>query len=568
MIAAGEEKRQKHRDSGWWGDKTLSDMFLSNAKAHPDRIALVDAPNREVFAFGVPRRLSYTELKAEVDRLSGVLLRAGIGKDDVVLAQLPNISEFVALYFAVAQIGAVISPTAVQYRSHELKSLIGIVEPKAFVCATKVKGCDHVSIAQSLIGDSVQLMTFGPDTPAGALDLSNTAGDAEADAMIILDHVASNPVDADDIFTICWTSGTTGEPKGVPRSHNHWVAVAATGYEAMKVGPGDILLNPFPMINMASIGGITMCWLTSAGTMVLHHPFDPAVFLQQIATERPTLTIAPPAVLNMLLQNEALLAKVDLSSLRVIASGSAPLAPAMVRGFQEKYGIIVVNVFGSNEGMSFITGEADAPDPELRACLFPRNGLYPSPFGMGRSANIKSRLVSPEDGMVIEDSDVGGELQIRGPSLFEGYYRAPEQTAESFTEDGWFRTGDLFEIAGDGKFYRFIGRCKDLIIRGGMNISPEEIDQLLEGHPALAEVSAFSVPDPTLGERIGLAYVPRGDVDVSLDDISEYLCAKDFAVFKFPERLVRFDSLPRNATNKVMRREVRERALALMKEGN
>ena len=568
MIAAGEEKRKKYRDSGWWGDKTLSDMFLINAKAHPERIALVDAPNREAFAFGAPRRLSYAEMKAEVDRLSGLLLRAGIGKDDVLLVQLPNITEFVALYFAAGQIGAIISPTAVQYRSHELKAIIGIIEPKAFVCATKVKGCDHVGVSQTLIGDAVQLMTFGPDAPAGALDLSNSSNDIDADALLIQNHVAANPVNADDIFTICWTSGTTGAPKGVPRSHNHWIAVAATGYEAMKVGSGDILLNPFPMINMASIGGITMCWLTSAGTMVLHHPFDAAVFLEQISTERPSLTIAPPAVLNMLLQNEALLASVDLSSLRVIASGSSPLAPAMVRGFQEKFGIIVVNVFGSNEGMSFITGEADAPDPEQRACLFLRNGQYPAPFGSGRSANIESRLVSPEDGSVIEEEGLGGELQIRGPSLFEGYYRAPEQTEAAFTEDGWYHTGDLFEIAGDSKFYRFVGRCKDLIIRGGMNISPEEIDLLLEGHPELAEVCAFSLPDPTLGERVGLAYVTRSDNDVTLEDISEYLGDKDFAVFKLPERLVRFDSLPRNVTNKVMRSEVRERAFAMIKEGS
>ncbi|MGI9361680.1 MAG: class I adenylate-forming enzyme family protein, partial [Parasphingorhabdus sp.] len=190
------------------------------------------------------------------------------------------------------------------------------------------------------------------------------------------------------------------------------------------------------------------------------------------------------------------------------------------------------------------------------------------PYGVGRSINIESRLISQNDGSVIEECDIAGELQIRGPSLFERYYGSPEQTEEAFTEDGWFCTGDLFEIAGDGAFYRFVGRCKDLIIRGGMNISPEEIDQLLEGHPALAEVSAFSLPDPTLGERVGLAYVPRADNDVALDDISEYLCAKDFAIFKFPERLVRFDSLPRNVTNKVMRSEVRERALAMIKEGN
>ena len=558
MIVAGDDKRRRYRQSGWWGDHSFADLFAANAAAHPERLALVDAPNRADFAFGAPQRLSYAELAAEVDRLAGALVAAGIGKDDVLLVQLPNISEFVALYFAAAKIGAIVSPAAVQYRSHELKGMIGVVEPKAFVCATQVKGCDHVGIARTLLGE-VRLMTFGPDAPANALDLSTARDDPQALAA----HIATYPVDADDIFTICWTSGTTGVPKGVPRSHNHWIAVAAAGYEAMKVGPGDVLLNPFPLINMASIGGITMCWLTSAGTMVLHHPFDPGVYLKQIATERPSLTIAPPAVLNMLLQNEALLASVDLSSLRVIASGSAPLAPAMVRGFQEKLGIIIVNVFGSNEGMSFITGEGDMPDPDKRASLFPRRGQYPPPYGTGRAANIESRLVSPGGVDPIETDGVPGELQIRGPSLFEGYHNAPEQTAAAFTDDGWFRTGDLFEIVENGDFYRFVGRCKDLIIRGGVNISPEEIDQLLGGHPLLAEACVFSLPDPTMGERIGLAYVPRGAEDVSLSDVTDYLREKDLAVFKLPERLFRFDALPRNVTGKVMRSEVREAALAM-----
>ena len=561
MIAAGKDKRRRYRESGWWGDRTFADLFAANATAHPERLALVDAPNRADFAFGEPHRLTYAELEAEIERIAGALVTAGIGKDDVLLVQLPNISEFVALYFAAAKIGAIVSPAAVQYRSHELKGMICVVEPKAFVCATQVNGCDHIGVAQPLLG-GIGLMTFGPKPPADALDLSTVGGNRD----VLTAHVAANPVDADDIFTICWTSGTTGVPKGVPRSHNHWIAVAAAGYEAMKVGQGDVLLNPFPLINMASIGGITMCWLTSAGTMVLHHPFDPSVFLKQIMIERPSLTIAPPAVLNMLLQNEALLASVNLSSLRVIASGSAPLAPAMVRGFQEKFGIIIVNVFGSNEGMSFITGEGDMPDPDKRASLFPRRGQYPPPYGEGRAQNIESRLVSPGGGDPIEEDGVPGELQIRGPSLFEGYHNAHEQTAAAFTDDGWFRTGDLFEIAEGGDFYRFVGRCKDLIIRGGVNISPEEIDQLLGGHPLLAEACVFSLPDPTMGERIGLAYVPRGDDDVGLPDVTDYLRKKDLAVFKLPERLFRFDALPRNVTNKVMRSEVRDMALVTLEK--
>lgn len=560
MTVASPEKRAACRAEGWWGEVTLDDLFRANARTHPARLALVDAPNRADFAFGAPRRLTYAEMEAEVTRLAALLTAAGLARGDVLMVQLPNISEFVTLYFAAATIGVIVSPVAIQYRSHELRTMIGIVRPRGFVCATQAHHADHVGVARPLLPADCRLMTFGPNPPAGAIDLS-AGGSAGADPA-----AARAGRSADDIFTICWTSGTTGVPKGVPRSHNHWVAIAAACYEAARLEDGAVLLNPFPLINMASIGGITMCWLKSAGTMVLHHPFDPQVYLRQIAVERPTFTIAPPAVLNMLLQNEALLASIDLSSVRVIGSGSAPLAPAMVRGFQERLGIEVVNIFGSNEGVSLITSAADEPDPEARASIFPRRSLFARPHGAGRGANIETRLVPPGGGAAIEDEGVAGELEIRGPTVFEGYWDAPDQTAQAFTADGWFRTGDLFEIAGGGRHYRFVGRSKDLIIRGGVNIAPEEIDQLLGGHPLIAEACAFSLPCPVMGERIGLAYVPRGEADLTLDEVTGFLRAKDMAVFKLPERLVRLPALPRNVTNKVMRSEARAQALAMLVE--
>lgn len=564
MIVASPDKRARYREEGWWGDATLADLFFANCAAHPDRIALVDPPNRADFAFGAPRLLTYAALQAEVERYAGALLAAGIGKDDVIVIQLPNISEFVALYFAAATIGAIVSPVAVQYRSHELSTMFGIVAPKAFVCGTQMHHADHIAVARPLLGSTVRLMTLGPDAPADAIDL-----DAEPPRPDLLAaYRAATTIDADDVFTICWTSGTTGMPKGVPRSHNHWVGIAPGTYVTSGLRDGDVMLNPFPLINMASIGGITMSWLRIAGTMVLHHPFDPHIYLAQIATERPSFTIAPPAVLNMLLQNEALLASVDLSSLRTIGSGSAPLAPAMVQGFQERLNLPVINIFGSNEGLSLITAPDVVPDPVERASYFP-NGLDIVPFhGTAPRRILETRLVPPTGGAVITEDGVVGELQVRGPTLFEGYWNAPDQTAAAFTDDGWFKTGDLFEIAHGGRFLKYSGRCKDLIIRGGVNISPEEIDQLLGGHPDLAEACAFALPDPVMGERIGLAAVPRAGSDVTLDAVTAFLKAKDLALFKLPERLFVFDSLPRNVTNKVMRSEVRDRALAMIAEGD
>lgn len=419
---------------------------------------------------------------------------------------------------------------------------------------------DHIGVVRPLLGDAITLMTVGPDPQDDAIDLSTANGNREA----LSHYCANHPVSADDVFSICWTSGTTGTPKGVPRSHNHWVGIAPGTFISSRLQDGDIMLNPFPLINMASIGGITMSWLRVAGTMVLHHPFDPQIYLAQIATERPSFTIAPPAVLNMLLQNEALLANVDLSSLRTIGSGSAPLAPAMVQGFQDRLNLPVLNIFGSNEGMSLITGPDDVPDPVERASFFP-NGLTIAPWYSDIPQHIMdSRLVPPDGGDPISQPNIAGELHVRGPTIFDGYWNAPDQTAAAFTDDGWFKTGDLFQLEEGGRFLRYVGRCKDLIIRGGMNISPEELDQLLGGHPMLIEACVFALPDPVMGERIGVAVVPKQGQNMSLADVTGYLRDKDLAVFKLPERLFLFNSLPRNVTNKVMRSEVRAIALKMM----
>lgn len=564
MIVAAEEKRIAYRAQGWWGDQTLADLFFANAAKHPGRLALVDAPNRADFAFGEPQRLTYTQLRTEVGRLAGALLAAGIGKDDVIVIQLPNISELVALYFAAATIGVIVSPVAVQYRSHELSAMFAIVAPKAFICGTRIHHADHIGVVRPLLGDTIQLMTVGPGAPADAIDLSNEPARPD----VLAAHSATTEINSDDVFTICWTSGTTGSPKGVPRSHNHWIGIAPATYVTSRLQDGDVMLNPFPLIAMAPIGGVMMGWLRIAGTIVLHHPFDPQVYLGQIASERPSFTIAPPAMLNMLLQNEALLANVDLSSLRTIGSGSAPLAPAMVQGFQERLGLPVINIFGSNEGMTLITGPDAVPDPIERASYFPNELIITPWFGTAPQRIMESRLVPPKGGCPITDEGIPGELQIRGPAVFDGYWKAPEETAAAFTEDGYFKTGDLFQIEQNGRFLRFVGRCKDLIIRGGVNISPEEIDQLLGGHPDLAEACVFSLPDSVMGERVGLAAVPRIGAEVTLEGVISYLRLQDLAIFKLPERLFQFDSLPRNVTNKVMRSEVRELALAMIKQGS
>ena len=288
---------------------------------------------------------------------------------------MPNIAEYPALYVAALRLGVIVSPVPMQFRRHELEQIVdtdgGACDPDG---PRRSRASHTLPIAVELdAGDRLQVLCLGPDGPAGSTAFGAAPSTAESRAALA-GHVAALAVSADDIATICWTSGTEGTPKGVPRSHNHWIAISYGHLRGAGIQRGERLLNPFPLINMAAIGGCFLSWLHAAGTLVLHHPLDLGVYLQQIAEERPHYAIAPPAILNMLLKDAALLAGVDLSCLRCIGSGSAPLDPDMIRGYHDRFGIEIVNAFGSNEGISLISNADNATDPTQRARWFPRYG--------------------------------------------------------------------------------------------------------------------------------------------------------------------------------------------------
>lgn len=548
-----------YSERGWWGREIVDDLLLAQARRRPDQDALCDPPNREALDGRPPRRLTWRALADEVGRMAGALRAFGLRKDDIVCVQAPNTVETVVLALACARAGFILSPAALQYRRHELDYILDAVRPSAFVTVDAFAGHRHAAHAAELIRDdrSFKVLTFGPSDAPGAEDLLARAPACPAVTPDDPDRPA-----ADEVFTICWTSGTEARPKGVPRDHNHWIVNSISVTEAGDVRDGERILNPFPLINIAAFG-VTMCWLRTGGLMALHHPFDLQVFLTQIAQEQINYTIAPPAVLNMLLKNEALLEGADLSSLRAIGSGSAPLSPWMIEGFKTRLGIDVGNIFGSNEGTSLFSGPAHVPSPADRARYFPRFGAEGVEWSGRTPTMMRTRLVDPDTEEEITGPGRPGELRIDGASVISGYYKAPDINARAFDDRGWFRTGDLFEIAGDGdlaRFYRFVGRCKDIIVRGGVNISPAEIDDLLAGWPAVREAAVVGVPDEVLGERMCVAVVPAGNAP-SLEDVKQRLLGAGLAVFKLPERLVTLDALPRNALAKVVRGELRTKVL-------
>ncbi len=550
MILSPQQRIDEYTSRGWWGTRRIQDWFDDNLRTRPDDEALVDAPNRADFIDGAPRRLTWRALAAEADMYATAFLELGLTGDDIVCVQLPNCVELPAVYLACLRLGIVVTPVPVQYREHELEHILGITQPRAIVTAARILHHDHAAMMRGLAARHPSVHTV-------------LAIDAlprwEADGDRIAQHEREHPTGANDVFTICWTSGTEGVPKGVPRSHNEWLAIPENIILSGGLKPGCHLLNAFPLVNMAGIAGQFLPWLLTGAKLVMHHPFNLGVFLTQVKDEAIDYTVAAPAILATLAQNPDLMAGLEGSRLRAIGSGGGPLAEWTVRVFTERYGIDVINYFGTNEGASLTASALDLPDPALRASYFPRFGVEGYEWKLPVAQRVRTRLVDPDTGLDIDTPGTPGELRVRGPAIFPGYFRAPDMTARAFDSQGYYRTGDLFEIAGERReLYRFVGRLKDIIVRGGFNISSEELEALLLAHPKVREAAIVGYPDDNLGERVCAVVVPQAGATLALPELVAFLrTEKKVASYKLPEKLLLLDALPRNPVGKVLKRDLR-----------
>ncbi|MEO8204406.1 MAG: class I adenylate-forming enzyme family protein [Betaproteobacteria bacterium] len=550
MILAPRDRIADYTARGWWGTKRIHDWFDEAVRTRPAAEALVDAPNRAEFIAGAPRRLTWQQLDAEVHRFAAHFLALGLASDDIVCIQLPNCVELPAVYLACAKLGLIATPVPVQYREHELAHILALVEPRAVVTAGRILRHRHADMMRGLARE------HGSIRSVLAIDEDATQ---TVPAAVLEEHERSHRVDANAIFTICWTSGTEGVPKGVPRSHNEWMAIPENIILSGGLAPGCHLLNAFPLVNMAGIAGQFLPWLMTGAKLVMHHPFSLPVFLDQVRDEAIDYTVAAPAILATLAQNPDLMRGIPGSRLRAIGSGGAPLAQWTVQVFTERYGIDVINYFGTNEGASLTASALDLPDPALRATYFPRFGVAGLEWKLPVAKRVSTRLVDPDSGEDIDTPGRPGELRVKGPAVFAGYYRSPEMTARAFDASGYYRTGDLFEIAGErNDLYRFVGRLKDIIVRGGFNISSEELEALLLAHPAVREAAIVGYPDDTLGERVCAVVALQPGSALDLSTLVAFLRnEKKMASYKLPEKLLVVDALPRNPVGKLLKRELR-----------
>jgi len=562
MILETQERIQEY--SSYWQNKTVDEIFTETVNKYKNKKALVDPFNREDFTLGKPQQFTFAELEKKVIQLATVLINNGIKKDDIVGVYLPNIHELPLTLLALAKIGAIASPYPPQIRELGLIKMGAFTEIKTIITLKQFKDRNLVELTNSIKKDipSLQVIfAFGLNQNLKETISLDTEIEKITDNNVIKEYQNNNSIDPNDIFSICWTSGTTGMPKGVPRSHNLWSALALASIDGADIKPETNFLNPFPIVNMAGIGGAFIPWIFTGCKMVMHQSFDLQVYLQQISKEKISYTVAPPTILNLLLKNEAILDNTDITTLKTIGSGSAPLSHWMIKSWKEKYNIDITNFFGSNEGSCFIGDPKSIPDLEKRALYFPAFGLDKKNFNHIKvQRGIESKLISLTTKKPVTKTGIEGELYLKGPLIITGYYKSPETNKKVFDDEGYFKTGDVFRIVEDEKgikYYEFIERDKDIIIRGGFNISPTTIENLLQDFNKIKECAIVGYPDSVLGEKIALFVVKNQDIDTTLKEVITHLKSKKIASYKLPEKLITINELPKNAVGKILRKELR-----------
>ncbi len=523
----------RYRRSGHWGTETFYSILAARASAHPDRVAIVDRG----------RRVTYAELRTRVDRVTAGFAALGIGSRDVVTIQLPNWAEFAYVFFALERLGAVANQIGPDFRSREVDYILRFSESRAFVCPASFKSFDYVK----MIGE---LRPGLPDLKA--VCVLGSPGGPLAAGLVSLDALVENPAavpppgagqQADDVMRMAFTSGTTGNPKGVIHSHNTTLSTCRTLNADMRVTADEVFLIYLPLgLNW---GYLTLVQAVMAGARaVLLDQFGARAALELIQRERVTyIPTAPASIIAML--NEPDLSRYDLASLRVVITGGASCPIETIRDFRARMHGHLIELYGMLE-TGFHTYTRLDDDPEAVTGTV---GTVSSGLGL--------RLIDESGRDVAAGAE--GEIAALGPSVHLGYHKNPAANAELFTADGWFRTGDLGQFDGAGNV-KIVGRLKEMINRGGKKFFPREIEEILYTHPKILHAAIVGVPDPRLGERNCLCVIPRPGQTLTLDEVVGYL-RDGVATYKLPETIELFDELPFTPTGKVQRHVLVRRVL-------
>jgi long-chain acyl-CoA synthetase len=488
----------------------LADNLSNSAREHGDRVALKldDA------------ELTYTQLEAASAQLAGVLREKGVEAGDRVGIMLPNVPYFAVCYYGVLRHGAVVVPMNVLLKKREVGFYLSDPEAKVlfawhgFAEAARA-GAEETGAELVLVepGEFEQLL-------GAAEPLSEVADRAEDDTAVIL-----------------YTSGTTGTPKGAELTHANLAHNVEVNRAIFDLAEGAVVLGALPLFHSFGQTCGLNTTLAAAGCLTLIPRFDPGKALEIIARDRVQIFQGVPTMYAAML-NHPERESYDTSSLEICASGGSAMPVEVMRAFEEAFGCKVLEGYGLSETSP--VASFNHPDRERK------------PGSIGTPIEGVEMKVVDDDGNEMP-VDEPGEIVIRGHNVMKGYWNKPEATAESI-RDGWFYTGDMAKVDEDGYFF-IVDRKKDLIIRGGYNVYPREIEEVLYEHPAVREAAVIGVPHDDLGEEVAAAVALKEGAEASEDELRAH-CKEQVAAYKYPRQVWFVDELPKGPTGKILKREI------------
>lgn len=529
-----EEDAERYTRLGWWRGLTVGDLLDRAADIHPDKEAFVDLDNR----------LTYGQARERTDRLAIGLMKLGIKPLERVLVQLPNWSEFVYAYFALQKIGAIPVMLIDRYRQLEILQLANITGATAWIVPLRHRKVDYLPIIRDVLQQQPQIERV--ITVRGELDepgfwslerLIAETEPTEADRAALAER---NP-HARQVAHMGPTGGTTGAPKIVPRTHNS--LECAVEYCAQSWGQHCEDIN----LIVGSIGhdlSFTKGFLgsvTTMGALVMLDSTDSQVICETIEREKVTSVIWVPTLAQRLLQYEDL-DKYDLSSLKKMHSAGGAALPGLVRDVFSRLNVRFCNGYGATEGMTTITRAVD--DVEVVCTTV---GRPTCPCDTYKVVDPQGNVLPPE---------TPGELLVKGPSVFAGYYRNPEEDAKVFEADGFFKTGDVAKISEKG-YVTITGRIKEMINRGGESISATVIEELIDRHPDVASVAVIAMPDVLMGERVCAYIQPKAGAQLTFEAVIASMREQKASVLELPERIEFIEAMPYTAAQKIDKNALR-----------
>lgn len=530
--------------------KLLDDM----AQRYPDNEALV------YYERGL--RYNYREFNEVCRRVAKGLLKLGIRKGDNIAIWAYNVPEWVILQFATAKIGAILVTVNTSYKSAELEYILKQSDSTTLFMVKSFKDTDYVAtlnevvpeLPSSTIGQLnspkvpfLKTVVFiGDDTPDGMLNFSRIVemGEAVSDAELV---AVENTLDCHDTINMQYTSGTTGFPKGVMLTHFNLTNNGFNIGECMKFTEKDRLCIPVPFFHcFGCVLGVMVC-VTHGSTMVPVEIFDPLKVLQTIEKERCTAVHGVPTMFIAELEHPEF-SRFDLTSMRTgIMAGSVCPIEVMKRAVKDMHVTEITSVYGQTESSPGITQTRTEDSIELRVAT------------VGRALpGAEVKIIDIESGATLPPGKQG-ELCARGYMVMKGYYKMPDETAKVIDVDGWLHTGDL-AIMDENGYCKITGRIKQMIIRGGENIYPREIEEFLYTHPKVSDVQVYGVPDRKYGEQVMAAIILKKGVEMAEDEVRDF-CRGKIANYKIPKYVKFVESYPMTASGKIQKFKMRDMAI-------